>query len=231
MARLFLVRHAQASLLADDYDRLSPLGDDQSTELGRWFVRAGIAFDFAVSGTLARQSRTARFCLDAMDSQADLSTDAGLDEYGHHELFPGDDPLASHAGIIAHVRDQPNPRAAFQQLISDAFEGWLRGDAAEKRERSWATFRAGAVGAIERAAAACGSGGNALVVSSGGCITAICQHLLGIPDDRIAPLHWVVRNASVTQLLTSPGRVTLSSFNSVAHFEGHPESKRLVTYR
>ena len=41
MANLFLVRHGQASFGADDYDRLSPTGHEQSRLLGEylaWFL-------------------------------------------------------------------------------------------------------------------------------------------------------------------------------------------------
>jgi broad specificity phosphatase PhoE len=40
MGTLYLVRHGQASFGADDYDQLSPLGQQQTVRLGEYFIRA-----------------------------------------------------------------------------------------------------------------------------------------------------------------------------------------------
>ncbi len=230
MGRILLVRHAQASLLSDDYDLLSPLGRQQSQRLGAWFAASDVAFDASWCGTLRRQRDTAALCLAAMDSTIASTVDPAFDEYRHEELFAGDDgDVATHAAISARVRGAANPRAEFQRLMSTAFDRWVRGGAAPGR-RSWSAFRATAMSGLERAAADCGSGKTALVVSSGGAIAAMVQALTGIPDNRIAEIHWVVHNASVTRLLCQPGRITLSGFNSIAHFE-ESEHRAMITFR
>ena len=38
MSRLFVIRHGQASFLADDYDQLSPLGEEQGRALGAYWA-------------------------------------------------------------------------------------------------------------------------------------------------------------------------------------------------
>ena len=58
MAELVLVRHAQASFGADDYDKLSELGWRQSRWLGEYFAERGIAFDRVVRGSLRRHAET-----------------------------------------------------------------------------------------------------------------------------------------------------------------------------
>ena len=70
-----------------------------------------------------------------------------------------------------------------------------------------------------------------MVVSSGGVIAAICQDLLGVPDERVPLLHNVVFNASITTLLTRGEEMGLSTFNSVNHLELEPAGQTLVTYR
>ncbi len=45
LSKLILIRHAQASWRADDYDVLSELGREQSLLLGRFFADIGIRFD------------------------------------------------------------------------------------------------------------------------------------------------------------------------------------------
>ena len=71
----------------------------------------------------------------------------------------------------------------------------------------------------------------AVIVTSGGPITAICQSLLGVPDERVAALHTPIFNASITELLSRPGQVALSSFNGTAHLEAGAAGRELITYR
>src|SRR5437868_9862624 len=59
MGVLTLVRHAQASFFADDYDELSPLGREQARLLGEFWVRRRIDFDEVYCGPRARQRQTA----------------------------------------------------------------------------------------------------------------------------------------------------------------------------
>jgi broad specificity phosphatase PhoE len=232
MGRIYLVRHAQASLLDDDYDQLSPLGFEQARRLGDGFAARRERFDVAVCGTLRRQSETARACLAQLPSPPTLDVDAAFDEYGHHELFANaPEELSSHAAVSARVRSSAAPRKDFHELVSRAFDQWVSGKDDTRRPRTWSAFRADCVAAVERVARRCGSGQTAIVVSSGGAIASICQHLMGVPDDRVADLHWVLYNASVTRLLSGPGRITLSTFNSVAHLEAIDPAAALVTYR
>ena len=45
MGELVLVRHGQASFGAEDYDKLSPLGHQQSKWLGEYFKAHDLQFD------------------------------------------------------------------------------------------------------------------------------------------------------------------------------------------
>src|SRR5690349_10521482 len=58
MSSLALVRHAQASFHADDYDQLSPLGQRQAVNLGEAWVRQGRKFDEVFVGPRVRQRQT-----------------------------------------------------------------------------------------------------------------------------------------------------------------------------
>ena len=60
MGHLVLVRHAQASFLAADYDRLSPLGEEQARLLGEYWGDRGVEFDRIFSGPRVRQRDTAK---------------------------------------------------------------------------------------------------------------------------------------------------------------------------
>ena len=59
MSELFLVRHGQARLFTEDYDRLSDLGIGQAEALGHSWLEQGIRPDHVWTGTLKRQIGTA----------------------------------------------------------------------------------------------------------------------------------------------------------------------------
>src|SRR5271168_1558264 len=65
MGRVFLVRHAQASFLEPDYDKLSATGEKQARVLGEYWARHKINFDRVFSGPLVRQRDTARIAAGA----------------------------------------------------------------------------------------------------------------------------------------------------------------------
>src|ERR1035438_1625021 len=60
MRRITLVRHAQASFLAADYDNLCAKGETQARLLGKYWVRRGVIFQKAYSGPRVRQRETSR---------------------------------------------------------------------------------------------------------------------------------------------------------------------------
>ncbi|RMF32262.1 MAG: histidine phosphatase family protein, partial [Bacteroidetes bacterium] len=59
MSRLLVIRHGQASLGTEDYDRLSELGRQQVELLGRHLVEQGRRFQHVFCGPLKRQRQTA----------------------------------------------------------------------------------------------------------------------------------------------------------------------------
>ena len=235
MPKIFLVRHGQASLGAEDYDMLSPLGTEQSRHLGMWFSRCGMRFDRLLAGRNRRHRQTALACLEelGMDAgRADLQIDRGFDEYDHLDILrPLGGDLHTPAGLAAWFARQPSaPQRAFQEIFSAAFQRWVSGRYDGDYAESWRGFRARCVASLENLADSCERGSTAIVFTSGGPVTAICQHLLGIPDDRIMDLHYAIPNTSVSRLLCRPGRIGLGYFNSIAHLE-HAGRVDAITYR
>src|SRR5260370_8299094 len=72
MGILFLVRHAQASFLEQNYDKLSALGESQACHLGEYWARRQIVFDRVCAGPCVRQKDTLRFVSNAY-SKASLN--------------------------------------------------------------------------------------------------------------------------------------------------------------
>ena len=233
MGRILLVRHGQASLLEDDYDRLSPLGRTQGEVAGRWLAARLGTPQLVVTGTLQRQRDTAAACIAAAGWAAvEATIDESFDEYSHHDLFAQAFPhLAEPSALGAHLRASAQPRHEFQRLFEQALAGWLRGETQGRGGLTWAAFRERRVAALRRIAAACAPGRYAVAVTSGGPIAAICQILLGVPDDRVPALFTPLFNASITHVLTRGTDIGLSIFNSVAHLEADPAVRDLVTYR
>src|SRR5579864_3164503 len=65
MGRLLLIRHAQASLHDQNYDKLSAIGEEQARRLGQYWVRQKVVFDRVYTGPRLRQRHTGRIVADA----------------------------------------------------------------------------------------------------------------------------------------------------------------------
>src|SRR5882757_8176828 len=85
MGILFLVRHAQASFLEQNYDKLSALGEAQACHLGEYWARSQIVFDRVCAGPCVRHKDTLRFVSNAYSKASlkfpDLLVLPEFDEY------------------------------------------------------------------------------------------------------------------------------------------------------
>lgn len=235
MGEIHLVRHGQASFGADDYDELSALGHEQGRILGRWHAAGSERFDLVALGGLKRHRQTAEAwaaqLAEAAPAEADWIVDPGLDEYDHREMMLRAHPEAGDlAGLQRWLADTAPSRRAFQELFSTAMARWMSGRHDTEYRESWPHFRDRCVGALEALVARAGPSRRLVVFTSGGPISAVCQHLLDLPAARAAELNWSLMNGAVTKLFYRPGRLSLSSLNNHSHLErsGDPA---LLTYR
>lgn len=228
MARLYLVRHGQASFGSSDYDNLSKLGWQQGEVLGRWF-QGHVQPAGLFSGTLQRHLQTAQALRQGYgETLPGLATDAGFNEFDHEAIVHRWRPAWSDRSVMAaDLASQPHPAKAFQKAFSEAMQRWVGGEYDDYPE-SWVAFRGRVLAAFERLLGE-EADGDLVLVSSGGPITVIVQHLLELSDQRALELNHVMANTGVTQVLFSGQRRTLAVFNSFAHLEA--ESPKLVTYR
>jgi broad specificity phosphatase PhoE len=235
LGQIYLVRHGQASFGAADYDQLSAHGVEQSRLLGQWLAACKVGVGEVVTGSLKRHKQTAAACLAAMPGTpaADAwRTEPGFDEYDHVEV------LAKHAPQLTDpiaakdaLGSETDIKKSFQKIFAQAMARWMGGQHDGDYRESWPAFRARCIGAAKRIVETAG-GQTVIVFTSGGPIAAICQELLGIPNERAAMVNFSLANSSVTRLLFSgkDGRISLSYLNNFAHLEqtGQVES---VTYR
>ncbi|MEK6244827.1 MAG: histidine phosphatase family protein [Pseudomonadota bacterium] len=219
MAELILVRHAQASFGADDYDQLSELGWRQSRWLGEYFAQRGAAFDRVVRGSLRRHSETLAGIAEGMGQALDGAEDARLDEYDSHAL------------LNAHLKGNPMPeggdRREHFRILREAMYAWTDGTLAGAPHEPFAEFRGRVLAAL--ADARKGAARRVLVVSSGGPISTILADVLGMPLRGVADLNLQTRNTGITELQAGASRIHCVSFNNVPHLD-RPDRAGALTY-
>lgn len=229
MAKVYLVRHGQASFGKENYDQLSPRGWEQGRVLGRWMAdKDEPAAVFG--GDLQRHRETVEAITSGFGSQLpDMQVAPGFNEFDHVSVVSRYRPEWSDREVMARdLAAFPKPAAAFQQAFVKAVRRWASGDYDAEYSETWRDFQTRVLTAFEEMIEYA-DGGDVLVSTSGGPIAVVCQHLLGINDERTLGLNEVIANTSVTRVLYSAGRRSLSVFNNYSHLEA--EDPALITFR
>jgi len=235
MGQIFFVRHGQASFGSEDYDRLSDVGLEQSRLLGGWLSRCGRTIDHVVVGGMKRHRQTARACLAELSEEhrpkGEPVIDAGFDEFDANEVVVRCRPeFADQHAIARHLAQSAHPGRELQSIFSAAVDRWVAGENDEQYTESWTTFRTRCVAALGRITNGASSSRSVIVFTSGGPITAICQHVLNLPNHGVFELNWPLVNSGVTALRYGADRVSLHYLNNFAHLE-QTGNAQLVTYR
>ncbi|MFP8886394.1 MULTISPECIES: histidine phosphatase family protein [Streptomyces] len=224
MPVIHLVRHGQATFGADTaegYDVLSDLGRRQAEVAGAELARRAPRDPVVVCGTLARQRDTAEIITKTAGLPGTPHTDARWNEYDHIDLverYGGAAPQGAPAGA------SPGSRGV-QAVLDRALEAWM----ADTGEGGWRRFASGAADALRGLADGLRPGRDAVVVTSGGVLAALCGGLLSAPPAGIVALNRVTVNAAITTLVAGSSGISLLAFNDHAHFAG--ERRALLTYR
>lgn len=235
MGQIYLVRHGQASFGSANYDQLSTLGYEQARLLGQWFANCRQGFQRVVCGGMQRHRQTADTCLaelpKALLADTEWLTDPGFAEFDHLEVLLRHCPeSAEPAGFKLFMAQHAEPKRAFEQVFHGAMLRWMGGEQDVDYAESWPAFRARCVAALERLVATAEQGESTIVFTSGGTISAICQHVLGLADQQVLEMNWGLANGAVTKLQHRPGKISLSYLNNFAHLEWLGEAGA-VTYR
>lgn len=236
MGSIYLIRHAQASFGAQDYDVLSPLGYRQAEALGDYLAQLGIRFDRCISGELHRQQDTARTTLSRLahsdGSQRSLEIDAAFNEFQADAVIRAHLPelLEVEPNALHILRNAASHRAEFQRLFTFVVHRWISGEHEKEELESWSSFLERVAGGLERLLEQAEKSDKIAVFTSGGTITALLQRIIGVPAVKAFELNWQIVNTSLSQLKFRGREVALASFNSHAHLQllKNPE---LVTHR
>lgn len=221
MGQLYLVRHGQASLGADDYDQLSPLGVQQSQRLGEHWRAQGLTFDAVITGALKRHAQTLAGIQQGMDTQHHALVWPGLNEYDSEAVI-----RAIYPGELARPNTPENYKQHFR-LLRDGLTQWMAGVVSPKGMPSYAAFLKGVTSALDHVRQECD--GNVLLVSSGGPIATAVAHVLRASPETSIELNLRIRNSAVSEFSFNPKRYQLLSFNHVTHLET-PSHKDWITF-
>lgn len=215
MTEIILVRHGQANSQATDeesYDRLSDLGRQQARWLGAHLRETNPHFDRVITGTLSRQTDTAREMGYEIDTQ-----DKRFDELHYFSI--------AHALQAEHAIPVPTTPRDYAHHLPQLLDHWER-DVIEAAPERFAQFHARVGTCLEEL---CTMEGRILVVTSGGVIGMALRHALGLKNESTARIMLQILNSSVHRLEFLHDQLMLGSFNATPHLE-RPDRNHARTF-
>jgi broad specificity phosphatase PhoE len=222
VAELLLVRHAQASFGAVDYDQLSSIGVHQSRRLGQHFAAQEVRFDHVFCGTMQRHRQTTQGIMTEMKQDQAVNELQGLNEFDFEALYR------------AASLQQPELKAWSQGSRKEFFVGlkralvlWSEGRIDAPVPERWDEFQARVESARQYLQER--TNGRVLVVSSGGVIGAWTQQVLDAPASAAIELNLQILNSSLSRFFFNTKRMALASFNHLPHLDEKLDQD-LVTY-
>ncbi len=240
MSTLTLVRHAQAWFLSDNYDELSPLGEEQAERLGEFWAMQQVHFDRAYTGPGRRHRDTAQTVARVFARRGlpfpEVHLLHDLDEFNidtvlyskpqtvvdmHPELAP------SYQRLLQARDDEQARRRAFQRFFEAVAESWVQGKLEVPGIEDWSDFAKRVGRAIAAMTSGSPSGHRVVAFTSGGPVATGVQQALQLTPQHTLQLVWALRNASLTEFLYTRERYSLSIFNGAPHFR----DARMLTYR
>ena len=216
MSQVTLIRHGQANSHAkteEDYDRLSPLGHQQSAWLGAYLSETGTKYTRHFVGTLRRHRETCA----GIVPDVEATHDSRLNELEYFKLAQS---LEAEHGIAA-----PTDPSAFAAHFPVALAHW-EADRLEGAPERFSHFEARVKDALAEIA---GGTGPSMVVTSGGVIGMAMRLHLGLDVPAMARVCLAIMNASMHHLRPVGGVLSPVAFNVVPHLD-HPSRHHARTH-
>lgn len=230
MGALYLLRHGQASFGSNNYDQLSPTGHEQARVLGRALRARGITPDVVVSGSMQRHKETAAGALAELGLDLPVQELPGVNEFDHENVIEVAEPrYVDKVQMMADMAATGDPRRAFQKFFQDAVGRWVGGHHDDEYREPWSVFKLRCVTALDELVRRTPPKGSTVVFTSGGTISVVCAHLLGLSDAQAFTINWTLANAGLTRIQAGRDGLHLISINEHGHLEGMTPS--LLTYR
>ncbi|HYW04182.1 MAG TPA: histidine phosphatase family protein [Gammaproteobacteria bacterium] len=229
MSILTVIRHGQASFGADDYDRLSALGERQARALARHWRDTGFACQRVFVGPLRRHRQTWEAVADELAAGGPRLPESEylpeLDEHKGEFVFRNALPqlIAENPELGRMIAEGAAPedyRRRYMKLFTRFAQRWAEGRHVDPEHESWQAFRERIGRVIRRMLGDARPDDHLVVFASGGTVAAVTGEALGLDDVKTMELNYMVRNASFSEYVYSPRRFALSTFNAVPHLAG-----------
>ena len=219
MSTLVLMRHGQASFGAARYDSLSETGQAQARATGQWLRTQGVQPTAVLHGPRQRQADTAAWLLRDAGFELRGVEHALLDEFAEgEEIFSTAEQLLGRSMALNAGRE----RIEILRDYDATCRAWGNGEVDIPGRLSLVDFRAQLREWLNsHTQAQQAPGQTEWVVTSAGSIAALVCEVMGLPNASWYSLLRVIRNASLTEVLYSKGKVGLLSFNGVSHLPAH----------
>ncbi len=209
MKTILLARHGQASLGADNYDKLSELGVQQASLLGQFYADNERQVDKIFTGSMARQINTAKnFCkpyLHGSGRSVPAQSFSELNEFDHEEV------LFTYLGCkdkkefkAKFIKEHGASKTALLQMFQKAMIRWVAGEHDEDYQETWSQFSQRANDGLNKVIEETENGSVSLVITSGGIIgSSICRLLENTNNPQSNVVTWIdhLVNTGVTTIL------------------------------
>ena len=224
MSELYLIRHAQASLGAENYDQLSPLGFQQSRWLGEYFAVREMEFDLILCGSMLRHRQTLEGAFGASIKDR-LMVLPELNEYdfmglvkAYLDICPDDeDWRLIQAGRTSQAGNEIQKK--YFRLLYKALLAWSENKLDDVPE-TWNAFVTRVQIASDKIRTELvDNSARVLAVSSGGAISAFIGHVMDLSPATIFDLNLQVRNSAINHFFFNRQKFNLAGFNAVPHLE------------
>lgn len=224
MAKIVLIRHAQASLGKSNYDELSPLGREQAKILGKYIEEAAWQPETIITGSLIRHRQTAEGIINSLSNSVQLEENPDWNEFEFTLL------IRRYLQQFPEQTPQSGDIRAFFSILKKSMHAWSNNELKLQADEleTWDHFSKRIERAI-RTAENSHSDKPVLIVSSGGAIAMLLKQILEVNAKTMINLNFQIRNTSFTEVLIKPHKQILVAFNQVNHLSSQQHQK-LLTY-
>ncbi|MBV7407654.1 histidine phosphatase family protein [Maritimibacter sp. DP1N21-5] len=218
MALLTVIRHAQASFGAANYDKLSELGLRQSVALGRALKAQGAIWPERVFvGEQVRHRETFEGVAEGFGASATPIVHPGLNEFDFKAL------LEAHKKADAIPERTTDNRAAHFRQLKATVLAW-QADEIENPPERFDAF----VARVQDAMEAAHGPGDVWMFSSGGAVSQMIRLALGAPAEQQILLQLQMKNCAVNRFVIGRGGTYLHGFNETPHVDADTAGEMLT---
>ena len=229
MSKIYLFRHAQASIGKENYDVLSTKGELQAAELGKYLCKEKLIFDKVYVGDLRRQKHTLEIVSDQYNKNGiSIPKPIVLEDLNEHqatEVMKSEFPKMMEDPYIKSLKDKiekdPKKQHSYMMLGFKYFlHKWGKNEIIVEGIIPWKKFRINSTNALKSIVNETKKGETIGVFSSGGTISSIVSEVLKLKNELVvADLNFSIRNTSFSSLLYSNNEINLLSFNELPHLK------------